>query len=113
MIKTDKRGFPVNIMEQALVVYKGWEEFQEQLIVPNLAIKQFAERINDAQKKVNLAEELRKERSQEIEVRNTVLKEVWELTKRIRYAARAAFGEDSKEAEEFGGVPVRFRKEYK
>lgn len=112
MTRNIGESFPRNALEQALTVYKGWEEMKEQLNVPNLSLPQFEEKITDAQKKVELAEKMRQERTRLIGVRNKVLEEVWDLTKRIRNAAKATFGDDSKEIEKFGGKPVRFRKHY-
>jgi hypothetical protein len=112
MVKNVGESFPRNTLEQAKTVYQGWKEFQDQLMVPNFSITDFEKRISDAEQKVDEAEEMREKRKKAIEIRNSVLEEVWDLTKRIRNAAKATFGDDSKEIEKFGGKPVRFRKQY-
>ena len=112
MIRKTPESFPRNALDQALIVFKGWKEMQNELNVPNLNLNAFEDKIKDAQRKVDKAEEMRQERTRVIGVRNKVLEEVWDLTKRIRNAAKATFGDDSKEIEKFGGKPVRFRKHY-
>lgn len=112
MVKNVGESFPRNTLDQAKTVYQGWKELQDQLNVPNFDLPDFQGKINDAEEKVVIAEEMREKRKNAIEIRNKVLEEVWDLTKRIRNAAKATFGDDSKEIEKFGGKPVRFRKQY-
>lgn len=112
MIKKMTESFPRNALEQAIMVYEGWKELMDKMDVPNFSLDDFEKKINEAKKKVEIAEKMREERKRAIEVRNSVLEEIWDLTKRIRNSAKATFGDDSKEIEKFGGRPVRFRKHY-
>ena len=102
-------SFPRNTLRQAELASKGWKELAEQLNVPNLTIEAFEEKIKYATEMVDLAERLKEERSQAVQTRNDSLKNVWDLTKRIRNAAKATFGDNSKEIEKFGGKSSRQR----
>jgi len=102
-------SFPRNTLRQAELALQGWKQLSEQLNVPNLSIKDFEEKIKHATEKVDLAEKLKIERSRAVKVRNESLKDVWDLTKRIRNAAKATFGDSSPEIEKFGGKSSRQR----
>jgi hypothetical protein len=102
-------SFPRNTLRQAELALQGWKELSAQLNVPNLSIEDFEERIKHATEKVDLAEKLKEERSKAVNIRNDSLKDVWDLTKRIRNAAKATFGDNSAEIEKFGGKPSRQR----
>ncbi len=102
-------SFPRNTLRQAEIALHGWKELFKQLNVPNLTIEAFTEKIKFATDKVDLAERLKEERSNAVKVRNESLKDVWDLTKRIRNAAKATFGDSSEEVEKFGGKSSRQR----
>ena len=90
-------SFPRNTIRQAELALQGWKELSGHLNVPNLSIQDFEEKIKHATEKVDLAEKLKEERSRAVKVRNDSLKDVWDLTKRIRNAAKATFGDNSAE----------------
>ena len=102
-------SFPRNTLRQAELALEGWKEFHQKLNVPNLSITDFETRIKSASDKVDVAEKLKEERSRAVKVRNETLKDVWDLTKRIRNAAKATFGDNSTEIEKFGGKSTRQR----
>ena len=102
-------SFPRNTLRQAELARDGWKDLFSKLMVPNLSLEEFEEKIKKATEKVDLAERLKEERSKAVKSRNDCLKEVWDLTKRIRNAAKATFGDSSKEIEKFGGKPSRSR----
>lgn len=102
-------SFPRNTLRQAELALQGWKELSKNLNVPNLTISAFEEKIKFATQKVDLAEKLKEERSKAVQVRNDSLKDVWDLTKRIRNAAKATFGDSSAEIEKFGGKASRQR----
>jgi len=108
-MKETSESFPRNTLRQAELALEGWKELYERLNVPNLSLDDFAEKITYATDKVDLAERLKEERSKAVQVRNDSLKEVWDLTKRIRNAAKATFGDNSTEIEKFGGKSSRQR----
>ncbi len=105
-------NFPRNALEQALGVMKGWEELKDKLQVPNMSLSDFEKKIKETQKKIEEAEEKRRQRGKAIESRNTSIEKVWDLTKRVRNAAKATFGDDSPEIEKFGGKSAQMRKAY-
>lgn len=102
-------SFPRNTIRQAELALNGWKELAEKLNVPNLSMEDFEVKIKHAADKVDLAERLKEERSKAVKVRNETLKDVWDLTKRIRNAAKATFGDSSPEIEKFGGKSSRRR----
>lgn len=102
-------SFPRNTIRQAEYALDGWKKMAKQLNVPNLSVDDFEEKIKFATEKVELAEKLKEERSRAVQVRNDSLKDVWDLTKRIRNAAKATFGDSSPEIEKFGGKSSRKR----
>ena len=102
-------SFPRNTIRQAELALRGWREMVEQLNVPNLSMDDFEEKIQFATEKVDLAEKLKEERSHAVKLRNDSLKDVWDLTKRIRNAAKATFGDSSSKIEKFGGKSSRQR----
>jgi len=108
-MKEPSDSFPRNTIRQAELALQGWKELAKQLNVPNLSIADFAEKIKHATEKVDLAEKLKEERSKAVKIRNDSLKDVWDLTKRIRNAAKATFGDSSPEIEKFGGKSSRQR----
>ena len=110
MNKTNNPSYPRNTMEQARLVFGGWEEFKDQLNVPNLSLNDFQKMIKEVEKKIEQVEKVRIKRSAAVETRNRALEDLWKLTKRVRNLAKATFGDNSKEIEEFGGRPVRFQK---
>ena len=102
-------SFPRNTLRQAELARDGWKALMDELHVPNLTLDEFEKQISNATDKVELAERLKEERSEAVKTRNETLKDVWDLTKRIRNAAKATFGDNSKEIEKFGGKPTRIR----
>lgn len=90
-------SYPRNTLEQANVVKNGWHKVGKKLMVPNLTMDKFLNKLNDAKKSVEIAEQLKLERSKAIQDRNKCLSELWDLTKRIRNAAKATFGDNSNE----------------
>ena len=109
-MKSGTLSFPRNTLNQAEKALKGWKELKNQVNVPNMSIEEFEKQLAEATKKVELAERLKIERSQAVKTRNESLKIVWDLTKRVRNAAKATFGDNSKEIEKFGGKATRKRK---
>ena len=63
----------------------------------------FQKKISFAAGKVDLADRLKMERRNAVKQRNESLKVVWDLTKRIRNAAKATSGDSSKKIEIIGG----------
>ncbi len=108
-MKETSENFPRNTLRQAELVIEGWKNFIDHLNVPNLNLNDFQEKIKLASEKVDLAEKLKRERSKAVRNRNQYLKEIWDLTKRVRNAAKATFGDNSNEIEHFGGKPARSR----
>lgn len=108
-MKETLESFPRNTLRQAELALQGWKELFDQLNVPNLTIEAFEQKIKFAAEKVELAEKLKQERSKAVKVRNESLKDVWDLTKRIRNAAKATFGDNSTKIEKFGGKITRQR----
>ena len=92
-------SFPRDTLEQAVVVKEGWDEVGDRLAVPNLSMGKFLEKITEAHGYVGQAERLKLERANAIQQRNVCLSELWDLTKRIRNAAKATFGDNSEELE--------------
>ncbi len=90
-------SFPRDTLEQAGFVQEGWNSVGSKLVVPNLDEKQFQDKLIEAVELVERAEELKVERAKAIHERNVCLSEVWDLTKRIRNAAKATFGDNSVE----------------
>lgn len=106
-------SIPRDALDQALKVIEGWKELKDKLMVPNFTMTDFQNAISETQQKIEAAEKKRQERKNAVKVRNKVLEELWDLTKRVRNAAKATFGDDSVEMEKFGGRVVRFRKAYR
>jgi hypothetical protein len=80
------------------------------LQLPNLTAAQFQEQVAAAADKATAVERLRVEVTKAIEVRDAALNEVWDLTRRVRNAAKAIYGDDSQEMRKFGLEPVRGRR---
>jgi len=55
--------------------------------------------LHEAQQYVEKAQLLKVQRAKAIEERNVFLSELWDLTKRVRNAAKATFGDYSQELE--------------
>ena len=110
MMKNVNLSFPRNTLLQAEKALKGWKELKDKVNVPNMTIEEFEKQLADATEKVERAEKLKIERSEAVKVRNESLKVVWDLTKRVRNAAKATFGDNSKEIEKFGGKASRRRR---
>jgi len=108
-MKEISESFPRNTLRQAELALQGWKKLFSKLNVPNLSIDEFEKKITYATEKVELAEKLKEERSRAVKVRNDNLKDIWDLTKRIRNAAKATFGDSSTEIEKFGGKSSRQR----
>ncbi len=95
--KTRSASFPRDALEQAENVKTGWGKVGKKLLVPNLTVAKFENKLEEAQQYVEKAEELKIQRANAIHERNIVLSELWDLTKRIRNAAKATFGDYSPE----------------
>jgi len=102
-------SFPRDTLQQAELAREGWKNLIKELSVPNLSLEEFEEMISKTTEQVDLAEQLKEERAKAVLDRNEYLKEVWDLTKRIRNAAKATFGDNSKKIEQFGGKCTRTR----
>lgn len=111
----DKKNkiFPRDTLAQAKMVYTAWSGLLQKVEVANFSLADLEQKISDAEQKVEIAEKVRKERCQVVDMRDKLLNEIWALTKRVRAAVNATFGADSKESDKFGGKPVRFRKQYR
>ncbi|OQX95611.1 hypothetical protein B6I21_04510, partial [candidate division KSB1 bacterium 4572_119] len=109
MMKEANESFPRNTLRQAELALQGWKDLKGDLLVPNMEIAEFQKKIAHATEKVDLAERLKIERSEAVKVRNESLKVVWDLTKRVRNAAKATFGDSSEKIEKFGGKSSRKR----
>lgn len=92
-------SFPRDALEQAEIVRLGWDKVGNKLSVPNLSMERFLEKLSEAKQHVRNAEQLKAERAHAIHERNLCLSELWDLTKRIRHAAKATFGDYSNEFE--------------
>lgn len=92
-------SFPRDILEQANIVRQGWGKVGDKLSVPNLCIEKFFDKLSEAKESVEKAEQLKVERAKAIHERNVCLSELWDLTKRVRNAAKATFGDYSHELE--------------
>ena len=92
-------SFPRDTLEQAEIVKHGWTQVGPKLTVPNLDEYGFLEKLAEARRQAEKAEQLKAERARAIQERNTCLSELWDLTKRIRNAAKATFGDYSDEFE--------------
>lgn len=90
-------SFPRDALEQAKIVKDGWKKVGGKLLVPNLSMSDFRRKLDEARQSVDKAEELKVERAKAIRDRNVHLSELWDLTKRIRNAAKATFGDYSRE----------------
>ncbi len=108
-MRETENSFPRNTLHQAELARDGWKELFEKLQVPNLSLEEFEKKITVATEQVELAERLKEERSKAVKSRNEALKDIWDLTKRVRNAAKATFGDDSDVIEKFGGKPARRR----
>lgn len=93
------KSFPRDALEQAKVILEGWNKVGDKLLVPNLTVEEFVKKLQEAEKSVEKAEELKILRAKAIEERNQHLSELWDLTKRIKNAAKATFGDYSPELE--------------
>jgi hypothetical protein len=96
-------------MEQAQQVLAAWREATG-LQIADLSAEQFAQLVAGAQAKVTEVERLMVERTKAIEVRDAEMDRLWDMTRRVRNAAKATYGDDSQEVRKFGAVPVRSRK---
>ncbi len=108
-MKKASTSFPRNTLRQAELALRGWKDLKSEFDVPNLDIKDFEEKISSTADKVELAEKLKIERSEAVKKRNESLKVIWDLTKRVRNAAKATFGDNSNKIEKFGGKSSRRR----
>jgi len=96
---TKSTSFPRDALEQAQVAKAGWGKVGKKLTVPNLSVEKFESKLNEAQQYVERAELLKVQRAKAIQERNVFLSELWDLTKRVRNAAKATFGDYSSELE--------------
>ncbi len=97
--KTKSTSFPRDALEQAQIAKTGWEKVGKKLTVPNLSVDKFESKLHEAQQYVEKAQLLKVQRAQAIQERNVFLTELWDLTKRVRNAAKATFGDYSPELE--------------
>jgi hypothetical protein len=97
--KSKIQSFPRDTLEQAMIVRTGWSKVGKKLSVPNLTMEKFLNKLDEAKDRVERAEQLKVERSKAIQERNRCFSELWDLTKRIRNAAKATFGDNSNELE--------------
>ena len=97
--KTKSTSFPRDTLEQAQIAKTGWGKVGKKLAVPNLSVDKFESKLHVAQQYVEEAELLKVQRAKAIQERNVFLSELWDLTKRVRNAAKATFGDYSPELE--------------
>ena len=95
--KTKVSSFPRDALTQAEIVMTGWNDVGRKLLVPNVTVQKFQKKLDEAKKFVEKAEQLKLERAKAIQERNMCLSELWDLTKRVRNAAKATFGDYSPE----------------
>ena len=97
--KIRSTSFPRDAFGQAHVAKTGWEKVGKRLTVPNLSLDKFESKLKEVQQYVEKAQLLKVQRAQAIQERNVALSELWDLTKRVRNAAKATFGDYSQELE--------------
>ncbi|NIR49788.1 hypothetical protein GWO43_14820 [candidate division KSB1 bacterium] len=102
-------SFPRDTLEQAETVIHGWQEVGKKLNVPNLNVEKFVNKLQEAKEYVDKAEQLKLERAKAIQERNVCLSQLWDLTKRVRNAAKATFGDYSSELELLQGTQTNER----
>lgn len=102
-------SFPRDALDQAITAIKGWHRLGAELFVPNVSLHEFKKKLEQAEAIAVQVEALHRERQEMVQKRNELLEELWDLTKRVRNAARATFGDTSKELEKVVGRPVRKR----
>lgn len=107
--KKQMAGFPRNALHQAIAAQEGWLQLAETLDVPNLTLQEFKEKLEQAMALSDKVEALHRERQETVRRRNELLSELWDWTKRVRNAARATFGDTSRELEKVTGKPVKKR----
>jgi len=107
--RNGKTSFPRNALQQATTVFRGWRELGDNLEVPNLTLTEFETLYRRAVNLCSRVDELHRQRQEMVQQRNALLVELWDLTKRIRNAARAMYGDMSKEVEVVTGKPARRR----
>jgi len=90
-------SYPRDVLEQAELVREGWDKVSIKLDVPHLSMDMFMQKLSQAKGRIDRAEALKAERARAIQERNQCLSELWDLTKRIRNAAKATFGDYSEE----------------
>ena len=95
--RTKISSFPRDALTQAEIVMTGWSDVGKKLLVPNLSVQKFLNKLDEAKQFVERAEQLKLERAKAIQERNICLSELWDLTKRVRNAAKATFGDYSPE----------------
>lgn len=79
------------------MVRDGWDKVGKRLHVPNLTLQKFLSKMEEARARVEHAEQLKLAKARAIYERNVCLSELWDLTKRVRNAAKATFGDYSPE----------------
>ncbi|GEM_PF-1106498 len=113
MMNVSGNNFPRDTIDQAEAICNSWQELLSKLNVPNISIEAFKEKIAAAKAKFEATERFRTERAQLVKARNTSIYKLWGLTKRVRNAAKATFGDNAPEMTKFGGKPTRERKHKK
>jgi len=103
-------SYPRNTLAQAKITAQGWRKLEKQFSVPFVELEDFGRLISDAEHLAEKAEVLRQERSKIVLERDRLLSLVWRHTKRIRHAAKAAFGDDSPDVQKLGIQPITARK---
>lgn len=112
MPTTDKRNYPRNVLDQSELVQEGWRKLGASLQVPNLTFEDFVRLLDEAKAKAEHTEKLRQQWRQAVRERDEVLRQLWDLTKRVRNAAKATFGDRAPEVGQLGGRrPRRKRSE--
>lgn len=110
MLQNVTVNVPRDALEHAKTVKEVWRELAGKLSVPNLSFEEFSKKVADADEVATLADKLRRERAELVKRRNEILIEVWDMTKRVRNAAKATFGDASPQAKKFLGSAPPQRK---
>lgn len=91
---------PRNLPKQSAKVRDAWISTKN-FGVPNLTLDKFTDTINELNKATELVEKLSIQKTEAINKRNALRREVWSFTKRVRHSAKATFGDNDSRTKKF------------
>lgn len=104
------RQYPNDAMQQLREILEGWRAIEGQMTINGITLESFATKLTAVEPVLARIVFREAELTNDRNLRDDMLNDLWKDAKRIRAGVKANFGDDSSEFEMVGGTRISERK---